>query len=76
MKLKEAIKRVKDIHYYVVNVCNDISLDEEDIEAIDTVVKEVEKPLPCERCKKLEYMIENGLGWKDMENDISPMHEL
>lgn len=27
--------------------------------------------LPCERCKKLEFMIENGLGWKDMENDYT-----
>ena len=27
--------------------------------------------LPCERCKKLEFMIENGLGWKDMENDCT-----
>jgi len=26
--------------------------------------------------KKLEFMIENGLGWKDLENDISPMHEI
>ena len=50
--------------------------DDEFIDAIDTVVEALEKPLPCERCKKLEYMIENGLGWKDMENDISPMHEL
>jgi len=25
----------------------------------------------CERCKKLEFMIENGLGWKDMENDCT-----
>jgi hypothetical protein len=24
-----------------------------------------------ERIKKLEFMIENGLGWKDMENDIT-----
>jgi len=29
-----------------------------------------------EEKKKLEFMIENGLGWKDMENDISPMHEI
>ena len=29
-----------------------------------------------ERCKKLEFMIENGLGWKDMENDITMPHEL
>jgi hypothetical protein len=27
--------------------------------------------LPCERCKKLEFMIENGLGWKDMKNDCT-----
>ena len=25
--------------------------------------------LSCERCKKLEFMIKNGLGWKDMDND-------
>ena len=24
-----------------------------------------------ERCKKLEFMIENGLGWEDMRNDIT-----
>lgn len=27
--------------------------------------------LPCERCKKLEFMIENGLGWEDMRNDCT-----
>ena len=27
-----------------------------------------------EEKKKLEFMIE--IGWKDMENDISPMHEI
>jgi hypothetical protein len=27
--------------------------------------------LPCNRCKKLEFMIENRLGWKDMENDCT-----
>lgn len=43
MKLPEAIKRVKDIHYYVVNVYNEISLDEQDIEAIETMIQEVEK---------------------------------
>lgn len=26
----------------------------------------------CARCKKLEFMIENGLGWKDIENDCKP----
>jgi len=26
--------------------------------------------------KKLEFMIENGLGWEDMKNDITMPHEL
>jgi len=30
---------------------------------------------PC-KVKKLEFMIENGLGWEDMRNDISIPHEL
>jgi hypothetical protein len=29
-----------------------------------------------EQVKKLEFMIENGLGWEDMKNDISMPHEL
>ena len=29
-----------------------------------------------EKITRLKFMIDNGLGWKDMENDISPMHEL
>jgi len=29
-----------------------------------------------EKVKKLEFMIENGLGWEDMRNDISIPHEL
>lgn len=29
-----------------------------------------------EEISRLKFMIDNGLGWKDMENDISPMHEL
>jgi hypothetical protein len=29
-----------------------------------------------EKVKKLEFMIENGLGWEDMRNDISMPHEL
>ena len=38
--------------------------------ATPAVVKRSEL-LPCERCKKLEFMIEHGLGWKDMENDCT-----
>jgi len=26
----------------------------------------------CYRCKKLEFMIDNGLGWEDMDNDNKP----
>jgi hypothetical protein len=29
-----------------------------------------------EKVKKLEFMIENGLGWEDMRNDISMPQEL
>jgi len=29
-----------------------------------------------EKVKKLEFMIENGLGWEDIRNDISMPHEL
>ena len=29
-----------------------------------------------ERCKQLEFMIEKGLGWDDMKNDITMPHEL
>ena len=29
-----------------------------------------------EEISRLKFMIDNGLGWKDIENDIPPMHEL
>ena len=29
-----------------------------------------------EEVKQLKFMIENGLGWEDMKNDISMPHEL
>jgi hypothetical protein len=29
-----------------------------------------------ERCKKLKFMIDKGLGWDDMKNDITMPHEL
>ena len=38
--------------------------------SIQRVVGQSEQ-LPCERCKKMEFMTENGLGWKDMENDCT-----
>jgi len=38
---------------------------------LQKAVMQRSEQLPCERCKKLEFMIENGLGWKDMENDCT-----
>ena len=29
-----------------------------------------------EKNKKLKFMIDNGLGWEDMKNDITYPHEL
>lgn len=40
-----------------------------DILALFNVVGRSEQ-LPCDRCKKLEFMIDNGLGYEDMQNDI------
>ena len=37
---------------------------------------EFENKILKEEITRLKFMINNGLGWKDMENDISPMHEL
>ena len=37
---------------------------------------EFENKMLKEEISRLKFMIDNGLGWKDMENDISPMHEL
>jgi hypothetical protein len=37
---------------------------------------EFENLMLKDEIKKLKFMIENGIGWKDMENDISPMHEI
>jgi hypothetical protein len=77
MKRSEAIEVIKKLRHWIDYGAGELEPTANTvIEAIDTVVAELEKSLPCERCKKLEYMIENGLGWKDMENDISPMHEL
>jgi uncharacterized protein YutE (UPF0331/DUF86 family) len=51
---------------YVGNVTIDAM-----IEMCMELYAEIIKRMPCERCKKLEFMIENGLGWKDMENDCT-----
>ena len=37
---------------------------------------EFENNMLKEEISRLKFMIDNGLGWKDMENDISPMHGL
>jgi hypothetical protein len=41
------------------------------IEALEKHIEELK-----EKVKKLEFMIENSLGWEDMKNDISMPHEL
>jgi len=40
----------------------------------DKVVQQLDKLR--ERCKQLEFMIEKGLGWDDIKNDITIPHEL
>jgi hypothetical protein len=37
---------------------------------------EYEAHLLREENKELHFMIENGLGWDDMKNDILPMNEI
>lgn len=75
MNIKEAIEVLKDlkrlstIPMTLREGIDTILLNK----AIDTVVVALEKPLPCERCKKLEYMIENGLGWTRLSNSTDPM---
>ncbi len=41
---------------------------------LSEVKKEIEGK--DEKIKNLEFMIKHGLDWKDMESDISPMHEI
>lgn len=36
---------------------------------------EFENKILKEEITRLKFMIDNGLGWKDMENDVSPIHE-
>ena len=43
-------------------------------DGIDDLKYEIE--LLKEENKRLHFMVENGLGWDDMKNDISPMHEI
>ena len=37
---------------------------------------EFENKMLKEEISRLKFMIENGLGWEDVKNDISPMHEI
>lgn len=45
------------------------------IRQLHQLIKSQRKPLEI-KIKKLEFMIENGLDWKDMQNDIQLPHEL
>jgi hypothetical protein len=46
--------------------------------ALENVLAKTEAALLAEKekFKKLAFMIDKGLGWKDMENDIAMPHEL
>ena len=65
--MKEEIKKILQDYMLTDLPLNDVTQRVLDLFA----VMERSEQLPCERCKKLEFMIENGLGWKDMENDCT-----
>ncbi len=62
--------------------------DDESLEAIVTALNdsgcdfyfddsaEYEAHLLREENRKLHFMVENGLGWDDMKNDILPINEI
>ena len=77
--------------YEITNGKLSLFTKDDDEEALEPIVKalnesecdfyigdsaEFEAHILKEENKKLHFMIENGLGWKDMENDIPPMHEI
>jgi len=65
--MKEEIKKI--LQDYMLT---DLPLNDATQRVLDLfAVMQRSEQLPCERCKKLEFMIENGLGWKDMENDCT-----
>ena len=45
------------------------------VEAMQEYAETYVKPYQ-EKIKKMEFMIDNGLGWKDMINDITMPHEI
>jgi len=80
-----------DGYYEITNGSVSIYTLDDDDDALELVVKalnesgckfylddstEFDLHILREENKRLQFMINNGLGWKDMENDISPMHEL
>ena len=65
--MKEEIKKI--LQDYMLT---DLPLNDATRRVLDLfAVMQRSEQLPCEQCKKLEFMIENGLGWKDMENDCT-----
>ena len=65
--MKDEIKKILQDYMLTDMPLNDATQQVLDLFAI----MQRSEQWPCERCKKLEFMIENGLGWKDMENDCT-----
>lgn len=80
-----------DGHYEITNGKISLLTKDDDDEALMPIIDalnnsgckfyqddwfEFENSMLKEEIKKLKFMIENGLGWKDMEKDISPIHDI
>jgi len=46
--------------------------------ALENVLAKTEAALLTEKgkCRQLDFMVKNGLGYKDMQNDITMPHEI
>ena len=65
----------KDIHDRLVERADELTTELEELKLkYDELLQQRDELR--ERCKKLEFMIEKGLGWDDVKNDISMPHEL
>lgn len=80
-----------DGYYEITNGKVSIFTDDDADESLELVVKtlndsgckfymndtaEIEVKILEEHIKRLNFMINNGLGWNDMVSDISSMHEI
>jgi hypothetical protein len=80
-----------DGHYEITNGIITLITKDDDDEALQPIVDalnnsgckfyqddwfEFENIMLKEEISRLKFMIDYGLGWKDMENDVTPMHGL